>query len=482
MAPRGRQPRKNRIGVGNTRMDAALDSMRQFGFHDQVVRETVDELLEVYDGTQGWPFIEEASYKLLIETILAKQQSPAAEQQEKNLHIVGATMEENPLQDHTAGEVIETSATPTAEITDVGSSTLVAQDSLLQINDSLDSASQTDDRDLASLGNETGAKEDSSVLDGRGGHEQEDIRVESRKNEPNSVANVTGSSSKSTFQPCYGWSGMDDYRSIINEPKPVDNATGSGSAFGNNAKNTFIKPPMIESSKSRHGNRKPSYNDNDKSKKKELKPVDNVIGSWSSAFGNNVNSTFVKPPRIESSKSSMHGNRKPSYSDNDKYEKKEPKPAHNVTGSRSSAFVNNAKSTFAKTPMIESSKSPYHNRKPSYRCSGSGSNDSKSKKNEQKPADNVTRSSRGAFISNVESTFVRNPVVESPKSFKNPHYCHRKPFCGWIDDDDEVELITLPTPLLPEHIEKLVAKKKEAPQSCRERRRKSRWDEMPEGM
>ncbi|CAL0317637.1 unnamed protein product [Lupinus luteus] len=471
MAPRGRQPRKNRMGVGNTRMDAALDSMRQFGFHDHVIRETVEELLEVYDGTQGWPFIEEASYKLLIETILAKQQ-------EKNLHELDATKEESPLQDHTAGEVIETSATPTAEITEVGSSTLVAQDSLLQINDGLDSASRTDDRDHASLGNETGVKVDSAVLYGRGGHEQEDIRVESRKNEPNSAANVTGSSSKSTFQPRYGWSGMGDYSSKINEPKPVDSATGSGSTFGNNVKNTFTKPPMNESSKSPHGNHK-LYND--KSKKKEAKPVDNIIGSGSSAFGNNAKSTFVKSPTNESSKSSLHGNCRPSYSDNDKSKKKEPEPAHNVTGSRSSAFVNNAKNTFAKPPMAESSKSPYHNRKPSYRWSGS--DDNKSKKNEPKRADNVTRSSRGAFISN-ESTFVRTPMVESSKSFKNPHYCHRKPFCGWIDDDDddnEVELITLPIPPLPEHIEKLIGKN-EAPQSSRQRRRKSRWDEKPEGM
>ncbi|KAF1889329.1 hypothetical protein Lal_00024652 [Lupinus albus] len=340
---------------------------------------------------------------------------------------------------------------------------------------------------------DSGVKEDSTVLDVRGGHEQEDIRVESRKNEPNSAANVNGSSSKNNFQPCYGWSGIDGYRSKINEPKHVDNAIGSGSAFGNNVKNTFTEPRMFESSKSPHGNRKPSYNDNDKSKKKESKPVDNVIGSRSSAFGNNVNSTFVKPSTIESSKSSLHGNRKPSYSQNDKSKKKEPKPAHNATGtSRSSAFVNNAtdtfvkppiiesSNTFVKPPIIESSKFPYHNRKPSYRSSGS--NDDKPKKNEPKPADNGTRSSKGAFISNVENTFVGNPVVESSKSFKNPHYCHRKPFCGWIDDDkDVVELITLPIQRLPEHIEKLVGKN-EAPQSSRERRRKSRWDEKPEGM
>ncbi|MCI16939.1 bifunctional UDP-glucose 4-epimerase and UDP-xylose 4-epimerase 1-like, partial [Trifolium medium] len=56
--------------VGNTRMDAALDAMRQLGFEETLVRETVQELLDVYEGIQGWPFIEEASYKLLIETLL----------------------------------------------------------------------------------------------------------------------------------------------------------------------------------------------------------------------------------------------------------------------------------------------------------------------------------------------------------------------------------------------------------------------------
>jgi hypothetical protein len=29
--------------------------------------------LKVYEGTQGWPFIEEGSYKLLIETLLCAE-------------------------------------------------------------------------------------------------------------------------------------------------------------------------------------------------------------------------------------------------------------------------------------------------------------------------------------------------------------------------------------------------------------------------
>lgn len=66
MAPRGR-PKK-----GERRMDAALDAMIPYGFPNKLVRQTVDQLLKVYDGS--WFFIEESAYTLLIDTILEKQQ------------------------------------------------------------------------------------------------------------------------------------------------------------------------------------------------------------------------------------------------------------------------------------------------------------------------------------------------------------------------------------------------------------------------
>ncbi|KAL3523957.1 hypothetical protein ACH5RR_016791 [Cinchona calisaya] len=70
MAP----PRNNRRRkVGLMRIDAALASMRPLGFSDDIVRKSVKDLLNVY-GDEGWIFIEEASYKLLIETILEEQQ------------------------------------------------------------------------------------------------------------------------------------------------------------------------------------------------------------------------------------------------------------------------------------------------------------------------------------------------------------------------------------------------------------------------
>ncbi|KAK4790361.1 hypothetical protein SAY86_017665 [Trapa natans] len=66
MPPRGRK--KN-----DTRMDAALDAMGAMGFARAMVKAIVKELLKVYTK-EGWPFIEDNSYRLLIETILEKQE------------------------------------------------------------------------------------------------------------------------------------------------------------------------------------------------------------------------------------------------------------------------------------------------------------------------------------------------------------------------------------------------------------------------
>jgi hypothetical protein len=52
--------------------------MRQFGFEEKLVRKTIQELLDVYDGIQGWLFIEDASYKLLIDTLLCAEDNDDA--------------------------------------------------------------------------------------------------------------------------------------------------------------------------------------------------------------------------------------------------------------------------------------------------------------------------------------------------------------------------------------------------------------------
>ncbi|KAI3458575.1 hypothetical protein Pfo_015238 [Paulownia fortunei] len=73
--PRGR-PRKPRL----SRMDAAVDAMLPFGFPEEKVMKHVKELLKEYGGDEGWPFIEEYSYKELIEAILRDAEGNAQEQ------------------------------------------------------------------------------------------------------------------------------------------------------------------------------------------------------------------------------------------------------------------------------------------------------------------------------------------------------------------------------------------------------------------
>ncbi|WCJ19815.1 hypothetical protein M5689_002089 [Euphorbia peplus] len=74
MAPRSRgRPRK-----GQTRKDAAIDAMKSYGFPEELIVETIGELLDVY-GLEGWPFIEETAYKVLLENLLEK-----VEKQEKH--------------------------------------------------------------------------------------------------------------------------------------------------------------------------------------------------------------------------------------------------------------------------------------------------------------------------------------------------------------------------------------------------------------
>ncbi|TYI63009.1 hypothetical protein E1A91_D10G290400v1 [Gossypium mustelinum] len=66
MPPRRRTKKKS-----NTRKDAAIDAMKPYGFPVDVVQTTIKDLLHVY-GENGWPFIEDSAYKVLLEAILEK--------------------------------------------------------------------------------------------------------------------------------------------------------------------------------------------------------------------------------------------------------------------------------------------------------------------------------------------------------------------------------------------------------------------------
>lgn len=73
MAPSRHRPRK-----GLQRIDAAFDALIPLGFTKEIIRKTIKDLLKVYGGDEGWVFVEEAAYKLVIDTILEKQEEEEA--------------------------------------------------------------------------------------------------------------------------------------------------------------------------------------------------------------------------------------------------------------------------------------------------------------------------------------------------------------------------------------------------------------------
>ncbi|GAA0157033.1 hypothetical protein LIER_38390 [Lithospermum erythrorhizon] len=65
------------------RMDAALDHMRPLGFSNQDIRAAVKDLLKVY-GDDGWVFLEEGAYKILLDTLLERAEGDENEIQNEN--------------------------------------------------------------------------------------------------------------------------------------------------------------------------------------------------------------------------------------------------------------------------------------------------------------------------------------------------------------------------------------------------------------
>ncbi|KAL9239302.1 hypothetical protein vseg_013638 [Gypsophila vaccaria] len=101
MAPR---PRHRKVGL--MRMDAAIDALKPMGYSPDFIRRKVKELLKVY-GDEGWSFIEEASYSLLLEYILEDGndgQRPSSVNEERDQ---GTTEEEQPSQAEPSSEANE---------------------------------------------------------------------------------------------------------------------------------------------------------------------------------------------------------------------------------------------------------------------------------------------------------------------------------------------------------------------------------------
>ncbi|KAG6625472.1 hypothetical protein CIPAW_16G099400 [Carya illinoinensis] len=115
--------------------------MRPYGFSEKLVQETVGELLNVYGGDDGWVFIEEVSYILLVETILEKLKAHAQEGAGSSQGKVGVAVDtEAPAVGPTNGVTC-----PKSEAVEAVSQTNQAT---WQTNEALDTASVTHESPL----------------------------------------------------------------------------------------------------------------------------------------------------------------------------------------------------------------------------------------------------------------------------------------------------------------------------------------------
>ncbi|XP_062199649.1 uncharacterized protein LOC133902089 [Phragmites australis] len=70
------RPRPKR---GERRIDAAIDHLAEYGFPKTLIRRTINNFLQLY-GRDGWVFLEEGSYRVVLEKLLEEQ----AQQQQKD--------------------------------------------------------------------------------------------------------------------------------------------------------------------------------------------------------------------------------------------------------------------------------------------------------------------------------------------------------------------------------------------------------------
>ncbi|PKA52010.1 hypothetical protein AXF42_Ash008239 [Apostasia shenzhenica] len=66
-----------------SRMDAAVAALTPLGFSKPMIRRTVRNLLKIYDDDAAWCFVEEANYKLVIETIVEGQENEGNREEEE---------------------------------------------------------------------------------------------------------------------------------------------------------------------------------------------------------------------------------------------------------------------------------------------------------------------------------------------------------------------------------------------------------------
>uniref|UniRef100_A0A0E0EPH2 WIYLD domain-containing protein n=1 Tax=Oryza meridionalis TaxID=40149 RepID=A0A0E0EPH2_9ORYZ len=73
---------RQRPKKGERRIDAAIDHFTPMGYATADVRAVVKKLLQVvYGGNDGWPFLEEDSYRVVQEALFEKQEQEDHQQQ-----------------------------------------------------------------------------------------------------------------------------------------------------------------------------------------------------------------------------------------------------------------------------------------------------------------------------------------------------------------------------------------------------------------
>ncbi|PUZ70016.1 hypothetical protein GQ55_2G185500 [Panicum hallii var. hallii] len=101
------RPRPRR---GERRIDAAIDHLAQYGFPRPQIRKIINNLLQLY-GRDGWVFLEEGSYRVVLDKLLEEQgqldkQEEAADKAtpENDIEVSRAVHSEAPTESQSALE------------------------------------------------------------------------------------------------------------------------------------------------------------------------------------------------------------------------------------------------------------------------------------------------------------------------------------------------------------------------------------------
>uniref|UniRef100_A0A0E0LYB0 WIYLD domain-containing protein n=1 Tax=Oryza punctata TaxID=4537 RepID=A0A0E0LYB0_ORYPU len=83
-------------GRGQRRIDAAIDHLSEYGFPRPIIRQAINELLaDTLYGRDGWVFLEEGSYRIVVDKLLEEQANQ--QQQEDDAKHEGGTTAGEPL-------------------------------------------------------------------------------------------------------------------------------------------------------------------------------------------------------------------------------------------------------------------------------------------------------------------------------------------------------------------------------------------------